>query len=368
MENLVYYLDKPGGAFAPTTESIGEPGPGEIRVRVLRTSVCQSDVVIYNVGLPRIKSWPAIVLHEVSAQVDAIGEGVTNFAEGDLVGIGCDIPCGDRDCIYCGDHGTGDWTYCPNTQATGHEFPGFARKYAILPDWFVALGPIAKFPAGFSADHACQVEPLACGLEGMTRVNHCIENRIVVLIGAGSQSTYALQCAQSMGARKIILVNRGQERLERVLRDFGDERTVGIRWDDDAVTNILAECKPFNEPHFVMMNAPAEPGYRLAVQLMGYGTVMDGHAGVKGAGGKPRIAHEVDLNNDIHYKLQVYQATHGSNWHGIGLARDLLTRGGLPKIDLMTDDSERFPHSQLHAAIQRAADKDSLKVIINWED
>ena len=49
----------------------------------------------------------------------------------------------------------------------------------------------------------------------MTRVNNCIENRIVVLIGAGSQSTYALQCAQAMKARKIIVVNRGQERLER---------------------------------------------------------------------------------------------------------------------------------------------------------
>ena len=179
MKNLVYYLDKPGGTFTPVEEEIGDPAPGEIRVRVLRTSVCQSDVVIYNVGLPRIKEWPAILMHEVSAEVNAVGEGVTNFAPGDLVGIGCDIPCGDRACIYCGDEGTGDWTYCPNTQATGHEFSGFARKYAILPDWFVKLGPIAKFPKGFSSDQACQVEPLACGLEGMTRVNNCIENRIV---------------------------------------------------------------------------------------------------------------------------------------------------------------------------------------------
>jgi hypothetical protein len=97
-------------------------------------------------------------------------------------------------------------------------------------------------------------------------------------------------------------------------------------------------------------------------------TVLDGHAGVKGAGGKPRIAHEVDLNNDIHYKLQVYQATHGSNWHGIGLARDMLIGGGMNKLDLMTNESERFHHSQILEAIQRAADKDSLKVIITWDD
>ncbi|MFP4070010.1 MAG: alcohol dehydrogenase catalytic domain-containing protein [Verrucomicrobiota bacterium] len=368
MKNLVYYLDKPDGRFTPTEEAMPEPGPGEIRIRVLRTSVCQSDVVIHNVGLPRIKSWPAILLHEVSARVDAVGEGVTRFNEGDLVGIGCDIPCGNRDCIYCGDHGSGDWTSCPNTQATGHEFPGFARTHAVLPDWFVDLGPIAKFDADIDPDHACQVEPLACCLEGMTRVNNCIENRIAVLIGAGSQSTYALQCALAMGARKVILVNRGKDRLERVLRDFGNERVVGVLWDDRVVPNVLAACKPFNEPHFVMMNAPAEAGYRLSTDLLGYNTVLDAHAGVKGAGGKPRIAHEVDLNNDIHYKLQCYQATHGSNWHGIRLARNMINGRELPLLDKMTYPNERFHHSELAAAIRRAADKDSLKVIVDFEN
>ena len=122
----------------------------------------------------------------------------------------------------------------------------------------------------------------------MTRVNNCIENRIVVLIGAGSQSTYALQCAQAMNARKIIVVNRGQERLDRVLRDFGDERVVGVRWDEPTSSNACCdECRPFNEPHFVMVNAPVQAAYELAPKLMGYGTVLDAHAGVKGAGGKP---------------------------------------------------------------------------------
>jgi len=367
MKQTTYYLDKPGGTFHAVEEPLPAPGPGEIRVRTLRTSVCQSDVVIYRVGLPRIKRWPAIVLHEVSCVVDAVGQGVKKFQEGDLVGLGCDIPCGDRSCIYCGEHGTGDWTSCPNTQATGHEFPGFARSHAILPDWFVDLGPIVKFPAGTNPDHACQLEPLACTLEGMTRVNRCIENRVVVLIGAGSQSTYALQCARKMGARKIIMINRGAERLERVIRDFGDEGTVGLRWDEDVVEKVFAACKPFNEPHFVMVNAPVLPAYELAVKLVGYGTVLDGHAGVKGAGGKPRIAHEIDLNNDIHYKLQCYQATHGSGMHGIGLAHRFLSEGGLPLIDRMTNASERFPHTQLREAIERAADPDSLKVIVEWD-
>lgn len=366
METLSYYLDRPGGSFTPVGEELADPGPGELRLRTLRTSVCQSDVVIYRHGLPRILQWPALILHEVSAVVDAVGEGAEGYRVGDLVGLGCDIPCGDLDCDYCGERGTGDWTSCPNTQATGHEFPGFSRTHAILPEWFVRLGPVVNFGSGFDPDHACQLEPLACCLEGMTRVVGCIENRVVVLIGAGSQSTYALQCAQAMGARKIILVNRGKERLERVLADFGDETVVGIRWEEDARERILAECRPFNEPHFVMINVPAPAGYELATELMGYGTVLDAHAGVKGPEGKPRIPHELDLNGDVHYRLQCYQATHGSSLRGVRLAHRFLVEGRLPRIGRMTNESERFPADRLLEAIERAADKDSLKVIVDW--
>lgn len=229
------------------------------------------------------------------------------------------------------------------------------------------LVPIKKFPKGFSPDHACQLEPLACGLEGMTRVNNCITDRVVVLIGAGSQSTYALQSAQTMGARKIILVNRGKERLERVLKDFGTQETVGVLWDEHVVENVFKHCKPFNEPHFVMMNVPAQAGYELAVQLMGYNTVFDAHAGVKGACGKPKILHQVDLNNDIHYKLQCYQATHGSSMHGINLAHSMLIEGKLPRIDRMANATERFGKHQILDAIHRAGDSDSLKAIIDWD-
>jgi threonine dehydrogenase-like Zn-dependent dehydrogenase len=366
MRNLVYYLDKPSGVFSPVEEEIGEPGPGEIRLRTLRTGVCQSDVVIYRQGLSRIKHWPAIILHEASCVVDAVGSAVAKFSVGDLVGLGCDIPCGDRNCIYCGDYGTGDWTSCPNTQATGHEFPGLARMYSILPSWFVDLGPIVKFGPSVTPDLACQLEPLACNVEGLTRVNGCIENRIVVIIGAGSQGCYALQTALAMGARKVIVVNRGARRLERMLLSFGDDKVVGILWADDARDRILAACRPFNEPHFVMVCASAEPAYRLAASLMGYGTVFDAHAGVKGANGKPRIVHEVDLNGDIHYKLQCYHATHGSTMRGIKLASSLIEENKLPLLGRMTDNTERYPHTNIKGAIDRASDPDSLKVIIDW--
>ena len=52
---------------------------------------------------------------------------------------------------------------------------------------------------------------------------------------------------------------------------------------------------------------------------------------------------------------------------GIRLAHQFLSEGRLPKIDLMTNESERFHHSKIYDAVQRAADRDSLKVIIDWK-
>ena len=45
MNQLIYQLDQPGGTFTAVEKPMPEPGPGEIRIRTLRTSVCQSDVV-----------------------------------------------------------------------------------------------------------------------------------------------------------------------------------------------------------------------------------------------------------------------------------------------------------------------------------
>jgi hypothetical protein len=39
----------------------------------------------------------------------------------------------------------------------------------------------------------------------------------------------------------------------------------------------------------------------------------------------------------------------------------------LPLLDRMTNSTERFGHSQIKKAIERSADSDTLKVIINWD-
>ena len=65
---------------------VDEPGPGEVLVRTAASGICHSDLHMIEGGIPLPP--PAILGHEPSGVVEAVGPGVTEVAAGDHV-IGC---------------------------------------------------------------------------------------------------------------------------------------------------------------------------------------------------------------------------------------------------------------------------------------
>ena len=57
------------------------PGPGEVRVRVAACGVCHSDLSLQDGTLPH--PMPVVPGHEGAGEVTAVGDAVTNVAEGD---------------------------------------------------------------------------------------------------------------------------------------------------------------------------------------------------------------------------------------------------------------------------------------------
>jgi NDMA-dependent alcohol dehydrogenase len=76
---------------------LGEPGPGEVEVRLTASGVCHSDwnVVTGATANPL----PAVLGHEGAGVVEAVGEGVETVAEGDHVILSWLPACGK--CFYC---------------------------------------------------------------------------------------------------------------------------------------------------------------------------------------------------------------------------------------------------------------------------
>ena len=75
--------------------TVRDPGPGEVKVRVLRSGICHSDLNMVAGGLLK----PVVLGHEGAGEITALGEGVEGFELGERVVVGTQTPCGHcREC------------------------------------------------------------------------------------------------------------------------------------------------------------------------------------------------------------------------------------------------------------------------------
>jgi NDMA-dependent alcohol dehydrogenase len=76
---------------------LGDPGPGEVIVRIRASGVCHSDWNVISGATPN--PVPTVLGHEGAGLVESVGEGVTAVAEGDHVVLSWLPACGR--CFYC---------------------------------------------------------------------------------------------------------------------------------------------------------------------------------------------------------------------------------------------------------------------------
>ena len=73
-----------------------DPREGEVAFDVVYCGVCHSD--LHQVRNDWENSqYPCVPGHEIVGKVTSVGEGVENFKEGDLVGVGCMV----NSCLDC---------------------------------------------------------------------------------------------------------------------------------------------------------------------------------------------------------------------------------------------------------------------------
>jgi (R,R)-butanediol dehydrogenase/meso-butanediol dehydrogenase/diacetyl reductase len=161
-----------------------DPGPGEVRVRVAWCGLCGTDVHEYRSG-PFVvplrphpvtgQCAPITLGHEVSGWIEAIGAGVTGYAEGDLVGLNALLPCGS--CAACG---RGDVHLCLTIGHIGMSAAGGLADLLTVPADMVV-------PAPSEMDSALVAlgEPFAVALHAVRRAGRPQGTDCVVL-GAGT--------------------------------------------------------------------------------------------------------------------------------------------------------------------------------------
>ncbi len=188
----------------------GQPGPGEIRVRLAASSLNFHDYAVVAGMIPAADG--RIPMSDGAGVVEAVGEGVTQFAVGDPVVS-----------IFFPDWIDGAPPTSAFTRVPGDGIDGYARDVVVTPDhWFT------RVPAGYSAAEAAT---LTCA--GLTAwralfVDDAIRPGSTVLVqGSGGVSIFALQFAKAAGAR-VIATSSSDDKLAR-LKDLGADELINYK-------------------------------------------------------------------------------------------------------------------------------------------
>jgi Zn-dependent alcohol dehydrogenase len=201
---------------------IDDPRPGEVLVRVRHCGVCHSDLSIIDGALPF--PVPAILGHEASGTIVAMGSGVTGLAEGDRVVLSMRPPCGH--CYWCvrnepvlcaetaGAPGSGEpraW-HAGKPITRGFRLGAFA-EYALVEASGVALVPDAV-PLDAAAVVGCAIQT---GIGSVTNVAQTEAGATAAVIGLGGVGLAVIQGLVLSGAATIIGIDPMAERRDRAI-------------------------------------------------------------------------------------------------------------------------------------------------------
>ncbi|RAH36528.1 NAD(P)-dependent alcohol dehydrogenase [Halomonas sp. SL1] len=215
----------------------GEPGPGEIRVRLHASSLNFHDYGVVAGAMPTEDG--RIPMSDGAGEVEAVGEGVTEFAVGDAV-VSTFFPE-----WLDGPARHGDFVTVP-----GDGVDGYAREAVVRPaTWFT------RQPEGWS--HAQSATLTTAGLTAWRALvgdGGLKAGDTVLVLGTGGVSIFALQFARMMGAR-VIATSSSEAKLEK-LREMGAEHVINYREEPEWGRKVKALTGGRGVDHVIEVGGP----------------------------------------------------------------------------------------------------------------
>lgn len=253
-----YVVQEKGAPFIREQLELEEPLASEIRVRVVATGVCHTDLNTQAGDMPM--PFPSVLGHEGSGVVDKVGPGVTEFAVGDHVIMGWPF------CGVCRNCNRGEHRYCDRIAEAlcgGHRLDGEAAGTSAylredgskVAGHFFGQSSFANYSIASTAsvvkvDKDIPLEfvgPLACGITtGAGAVFNTAKpapGESVVIFGSGAVGLAAVMAAKNTPAAKIIAIDLHDSRLD-LAREFGATHTINSG-REDAVAKIMEYCGGF---------------------------------------------------------------------------------------------------------------------------
>ncbi len=248
----VAQIASPGGGFQIVEREIPQPGPRHVRIKVQACGVCHSDALTVEGSWPGIQ-YPRIPGHEVVGTIEELGAGVSEWKQGQRVGVGWH---GGHDGT-CPECRRGDFVHCRNQKISGISYDGGYQQYMIAP-----AEALAAIPETLSDVDAA---PLLCA--GVTTFN-ALRNSgarpgdLVAVQGIGGLGHLGIQFASKFGYRTVA-IGRGPENAA-LAKKLGASLYI-----DSKATDAAAKLQEMGGAKVIVATAPSSKAMSELVNGLG---------------------------------------------------------------------------------------------------
>ncbi len=338
---------KVASAEGLTIQEVPEPSlrPGTVQVRILRTSLCGTDLHIYRWDAwaqSRLKP-PLIVGHEFCGIIEAVGEGVSGLSVGDYVAGESHIVCG-----YCTPCRMGQAHVCLNTQILGVDVDGCFAPRIVIP-----AQNAQKTDRRIPPEVATVQDPLGNAVH--TVLSGEVAGKTVLITGCGAIGLFSIAVAKACGATRVFATEVLPHRIE-----------LAEQMGADVVLNPLKE-----DPAPAILRMTDGLGVDVALEMSGHPSAIPlitqairpgGRISLLGLFAEPPL---VDLNALIFKGVEIH-AIVGRRLYQTWEAMQALLLSG--KLDVRPAITHQLPWYEFDHAFELMRTGEAGKVVMVWDE
>ncbi len=202
-------MNGPGAVLETVDRSVGEPGPGQVLVKVKASSLNFHDNINLMGLLPG--PWPRVPMSDGAGEVVAVGSGVDGLQVGDRV-MGAFHP---------------SWLDGPPTPESKRDLPGDTEDGWLQQYRVADTTGLVRTPEILSDIEAATVPCAGVTAWSALREANIGEGDVVVAQGTGGVSLLSVQLARALGAT-VILTSSSDDKL-KIGSDLGATHLINYR-------------------------------------------------------------------------------------------------------------------------------------------
>ncbi|MCD4831274.1 MAG: L-threonine 3-dehydrogenase [Anaerohalosphaeraceae bacterium] len=321
---------------------VPEVGINDVLIKILKTSICGTDVHIWNWDEWAQKTIPVgiTVGHEFVGLVESFGSSVHGYKKGDLVSGEGHLVCGHcRNCLAGRRH------LCPNTSGVGVNRNGAYAEYLSIP--VANVWPCAP---NIPLDVLSSFDPL--GNATHTALSFDVLGEDVLITGAGPIGIMAVAIARHCQARYVVVSDINPYRLALA-------KKMGATLAVDARTESIADAQKklgMTEGFDVGMEMSGSPqAFRDMLTNMCHG----GKIAMLGILPKAEIDWDTVVFNSLTIK-GIYGREMYETWYKM----TMMIQCGL---DISPVITHRFHYTEFEKAFEVMRSGQSGKVVLDWQ-